>query len=410
MKQVVFFAAILVACLLGMCLNVAAQQPGPQDVQLEKLKAIGGLVQLHRGGEKDGTIRLVTFWTHDFANEDMSDFIPEDTVEELQFWSCRVDDKQIDQLSRLKNLRKLTLDAMEIDDEDLGKLSNLGKLEHLSLGSTEVTDDGVKYLEGMKHLRVLSVSNTEVSTEMAKLLSKRLPQLERLNWYTQPSKEVREILRRFNRNGLTIGHDSHHLEEITSSNFKPLQSEYRMLFIQDWKPYSGYEEDFKTIAKLAGVNVTVTVSGPQSVSPIKVFQHLNELSISEHFQHPFSLESLSPILQLHSIGRFRSQNELPSEFLKKLGRLKRIDELVLAWQGEISIDACRSLASSGVRLDKLVVTRARLSPEGLETLAEGGVFRKCVIDAEASSNDLKLVMTALRRRFPESEFVITDKK
>ncbi len=100
-------------------------------------------------------------------------------LEDLNLWSCNIDDKGLVNLKGMTKLKRLNLDKCLITDEGLKELEPLTNLEFLHIGSTQVTDAGLEHLYGMKNLKKLVVTYLPGVTGdgVDKLLAK-LPGLE----------------------------------------------------------------------------------------------------------------------------------------------------------------------------------------------------------------------------------------
>jgi Leucine-rich repeat (LRR) protein len=100
-------------------------------------------------------------------------------LEDLNLWSCNIDDKGLVNLKGMTKLKRLNLDKCLITDEGLKELVPLTNLEFLHIGSTQVTDAGLEHLHGMKNLKKLVVTYLPgVSAEGVDKLMEKLPGLE----------------------------------------------------------------------------------------------------------------------------------------------------------------------------------------------------------------------------------------
>jgi hypothetical protein len=77
----------------------------------------------------------------------------EGRVVELKLEGKHVTAAALDELSKFKELRSLSLYAASVQDDDLAKLQNIKTLESLGLGFTAITDDGLVHLEKLNRLR-----------------------------------------------------------------------------------------------------------------------------------------------------------------------------------------------------------------------------------------------------------------
>jgi Leucine-rich repeat (LRR) protein len=102
-------------------------------------------------------------------------------LEDLNLWSCQIDDGGLVHLAGMKKLKRLNLDKCNITDEGLKHLAGLTNLEYLHLGSTQVTDAGLEHLQGLKNLRHLVVTFLPgVTREGIERLEAALPSLEEI--------------------------------------------------------------------------------------------------------------------------------------------------------------------------------------------------------------------------------------
>ena len=100
-------------------------------------------------------------------------------LEDLNLWSCNIDDTGLKYLKGMTKLKRLNLDKCNITDDGLKELEPLKNLEFLHIGSTQVTDDGLEHLTGLKKLTQLVVTYLpEVSRDGVEKLKRELPQLE----------------------------------------------------------------------------------------------------------------------------------------------------------------------------------------------------------------------------------------
>ena len=80
-------------------------------------------------------------------------------------------DAEMETLSHLPRLHRLSLHGTRITNAGLKHLSNLQELDTLSLKSTEISDEGLVHLSGLQNLTTLQLSNSKVSRRGAKALS-----------------------------------------------------------------------------------------------------------------------------------------------------------------------------------------------------------------------------------------------
>jgi hypothetical protein len=87
-------------------------------------------------------------------------------------------DGDLKALVRFPRLVNLDLSETKVTDADLVRLEGLKRLEELNLGTTNITDVGIKHVAGLQRLERLNLSNTAVSDECVKSLHKKLPNCE----------------------------------------------------------------------------------------------------------------------------------------------------------------------------------------------------------------------------------------
>lgn len=82
-------------------------------------------------------------------------------VVELKLEGAQVDDRALDNLKSLSELKLLSLYGSSVTDEGLVKLSELARLESLGLGKTKVTRRGLAHIERLPALRWLWVTDSQ---------------------------------------------------------------------------------------------------------------------------------------------------------------------------------------------------------------------------------------------------------
>lgn len=101
----------------------------------------------------------------------------------------RIDEKTLNLLSTMINLKKLDLSSTGLEDEHLEYLEKLKKLENLDLSNNEgVTDKGITHLEKLQKLRFLKLSNTRVTRAGGERIKKKLPNLKKISVKKFPAK------------------------------------------------------------------------------------------------------------------------------------------------------------------------------------------------------------------------------
>jgi hypothetical protein len=98
-------------------------------------------------------------------------------VMELWLETQEVDDAALEPVSRLDELRGLSLYGSSVTDRGLAHLRGL-KLETLGLGATRVTDKGLDHVETLSRLRHIWLPQTrKITAERVEALKDALPGL-----------------------------------------------------------------------------------------------------------------------------------------------------------------------------------------------------------------------------------------
>ncbi len=97
-------------------------------------------------------------------------------IEELNIFRVALSERSVEQLTRLKSLRRLWLVGCPIADTELERIAALSWLESLNLGETRVTNRGLAALQSMNSLETLNLTGTAVTDEGLSSLQK-LPNL-----------------------------------------------------------------------------------------------------------------------------------------------------------------------------------------------------------------------------------------
>jgi hypothetical protein len=95
-------------------------------------------------------------------------------LEVLDLRGSLVDDDGLSELGKL-NLRRLGLAGTKIDGSRLASLHSLEKLEELNLSGTQLNDNALDQLERFPNLNRLDIRDTGISESSAAELGKRLP-------------------------------------------------------------------------------------------------------------------------------------------------------------------------------------------------------------------------------------------
>ena len=99
-------------------------------------------------------------------------------VMELRLEIQSIDEKILETIQKLGELRDLNLNGTDLTDDGLAKLAVLEKLQTLRLDETHITDTGLLPLETLEDLRLLAVKKCKTITSLGvEKLKRRLPDL-----------------------------------------------------------------------------------------------------------------------------------------------------------------------------------------------------------------------------------------
>ncbi len=102
----------------------------------------------------------------------------------LQLPNCGVEDRHLEVIGQLTELRKLNLNKNSITDEGIKSLSNLTQLEYLNLYGNEIGDPSMDVIKTLPNLTKLYLRETRVSVKAIEALQKERPEL--LVFYEAP--------------------------------------------------------------------------------------------------------------------------------------------------------------------------------------------------------------------------------
>jgi Leucine-rich repeat (LRR) protein len=103
------------------------------------------------------------------------DKLPGRPVTAVGFRNGQFEDKNVQVLVSLKNLKYINLDHTQITDAGLKKIVELKNLSALDLTGTKITDAGLKELQDLKQLTTLSLAGTKIADSGLKEFKKSLP-------------------------------------------------------------------------------------------------------------------------------------------------------------------------------------------------------------------------------------------
>jgi hypothetical protein len=96
----------------------------------------------------------------------------------IEFYSPDLNDADLETLTSLRQIRRLSLDRTRVTDRGLVHLKKLAHLRHLSIDETKVTDDGLESLHACHALEFLSISRTQTTSAGVQRLRTALPHLQ----------------------------------------------------------------------------------------------------------------------------------------------------------------------------------------------------------------------------------------
>ncbi len=96
----------------------------------------------------------------------------------LQLPNCGVEDRHLEVIGQLTELRKLNLNKNNITDAGIQFLANLSQLEYLNLYGNEIGDPSMDVIKTLPNLTKLYLRETLVSVEAIEALQKERPDLQ----------------------------------------------------------------------------------------------------------------------------------------------------------------------------------------------------------------------------------------
>lgn len=110
-------------------------------------------------------------------------------LEELSIGLNLVGETQLDQIAILRQVTSLNIDGMQslvgpygIADDELEQISKLDNLRRLHLSGSSITDAGLAHLHRMKNLESVSIHRTDASIDGISSLHKALPRCKKFSW------------------------------------------------------------------------------------------------------------------------------------------------------------------------------------------------------------------------------------
>lgn len=93
----------------------------------------------------------------------------------LKLGSSKTTDEELEEITKLTSLTRLSLEKTLITDKGLQQLKNLSQLQYLNLVGTKVTAQGVEQLKGLKNLQQIYLYQTAISHDEWDNLKKAFP-------------------------------------------------------------------------------------------------------------------------------------------------------------------------------------------------------------------------------------------
>jgi hypothetical protein len=137
-------------------------------------------------------LKLVSIWGVRLTMRDLENLSRLKELRTLHLGETVLDDVNLEPLSQLP-LEWLGLPRTRVSDHGLPSLAEMHTLRHLDLTRTRVSDRGLGLLEGLSNLRHLNLSRTKVTLDGAKLLKTKLPDCEIVWEPLHPEQPARQI-------------------------------------------------------------------------------------------------------------------------------------------------------------------------------------------------------------------------
>ena len=180
------------------------------DAELEHLKGLGQLPELHLGGTQVtdaglehlrglsnlqilllgstqvtdgglehvkglGKLQILSLRNTQVTDAGLEHLKGLSKLQELDIFGTQITDAGLEHLAGLSQLHKLYLDNTQVTDAGLEHLKRLSELQVLWLGNTQVTDAGLEHVKGLTKLKELGLKSTAVTDAGEKNLQEALP-------------------------------------------------------------------------------------------------------------------------------------------------------------------------------------------------------------------------------------------
>jgi len=272
----------------------------------------------------------------------------------LKLYSTQIQNEDLKEIARLKNLEQLDLTCTEITDEGIAHLTGLPKLETLNLTKTKITDKATESIAEMKSVTSPIMSDTSITNAgVANLV--RLPNYHNVNLagtfiddgalkyiagIPHPDKIILERTKVTGRGLMQLGH----LKEFVSlnvNNVEGIDDEVLAYIVKTWPQLQ--------VLELGDCNLP-----PQSIKRLFGLKRLWKINLCSSQLTDADVE---PVLSLPNIKVWvLATNDLTDKTVERLCQRETIDF--------IDLNHC-PLTAKGLRmLDQRKVTYTALPPMG----------------------------------------------
>jgi len=120
-----------------------------------------------------GNLKFLSAYSHDSTTSGLRFLALAQELRELNFYSLCITNRNLRDISRIPNLRRLSLESSEgmIEKEGLRNLAALTSLTELHLTSLRIDDTGLKYISQIPCLRVLDLNGSWVTDSSLRYLT-----------------------------------------------------------------------------------------------------------------------------------------------------------------------------------------------------------------------------------------------
>ncbi|MCK4334096.1 hypothetical protein KAX06_04840 [candidate division WOR-3 bacterium] len=120
-----------------------------------------------------GNLKFLSAYSYDSTTSGLRYLALAQELRELNFYSLCITNRNLRDISRIPNLRRLSLESSggTIDQEGLSNLARLTDLTELHLTSLRIDDTGLKYISQIPRLRVLDLNGSWVTDSSLRYLT-----------------------------------------------------------------------------------------------------------------------------------------------------------------------------------------------------------------------------------------------